>query len=270
MDRIEEILEAPITIENPQNPVEFKGFNQSIQLKNISFKYQDTWVIQDLNLNFEKGKSYALVGHSGSGKSTLADLIPRFIDVNMGEILIDGINIKDINLKQLRSLTGIVTQESILFNDTVWNNLTFGEENIAENDVLEALKTANAYDFVMELPNGLHTPIGEGGGKLSGGQKQRLCIARAVLKNPPILILDEATSALDAQSELVVQDALNNVMQNRTSIIIAHRLSTIKNVDEIIVLDKGKIIEQGTHQQLLQNNAAYKKLVEMQNVHIQS
>lgn len=270
LDRIEEILEAPITIENPENPIEFKGFNQSIQLKNISFKYQDNWVIQDLNLYFEKGKSYALVGHSGSGKSTLADLIPRFIDVNKGEILIDGINIKDITLKQLRSLTGIVTQESILFNDTVWNNLTFGEENIAENDVLEALKTANAYDFVMELPNGLHTPIGEGGGKLSGGQKQRLCIARAVLKNPPILILDEATSALDAQSELVVQDALNKVMQNRTSIIIAHRLSTIKNVDEIIVLDKGKIIEQGTHQQLLQNNAAYKKLVEMQNVHIQS
>ena len=182
----------------------------------------------------------------------------------VGEILIDGINIKDITLKQLRSLTGIVTQESILFNDTVWNNLTFGEENIAENDVLEALKTANAYDFVMELPNGLHTPIGEGGGKLSGGQKQRLCIARAVLKNPPILILDEATSALDAQSELVVQDALNNVMQNRTSIIIAHRLSTVRKADVISLMSKGKIIDSNNFDNLLESNPQFKRMVELQ------
>jgi subfamily B ATP-binding cassette protein MsbA len=264
LERIEKIIDAPVLIKNVDNPLKIKDFKQSISFKNVSFSYETDIVLNDISFTFEKGKTYALVGHSGSGKSTLADMIPRFQDVNDGEVLIDGVNIKEVDFKDLRRLTGIVTQDSILFNDSVRNNLTFGELNISDEDIIAALKIANAYDFTMDLPNGLETMIGDGGGKLSGGQKQRLCIARAVLKNPPILILDEATSALDTESENIVQEALNNVMKNRTAIVIAHRLSTIKNSDCIVVMEKGKIIETGTHDDLIAQNGAYFKLVNMQ------
>lgn len=264
LERIEKIIDAPVLIKNVENPLNIKDFKQSISFQNVSFSYETDIVLNNISFTFEKGKTYALVGHSGSGKSTLADMIPRFQDVNDGEVLIDGVNIKDVDFKDLRRLTGIVTQDSILFNDSVRNNLTFGELNISDEDIIAALKIANAYDFTMDLPNGLETMIGDGGGKLSGGQKQRLCIARAVLKNPPILILDEATSALDTESENIVQEALNNVMKNRTAIVIAHRLSTIKNSDCIVVMEKGKIIETGTHDDLIAQNGAYFKLVNMQ------
>lgn len=264
LERIEKIIDAPVLIKNVDNPLNIKDFKQSISFQNVSFSYETDIVLNNISFTFEKGKTYALVGHSGSGKSTLADMIPRFQDVNDGEVLIDGVNIKDVDFKDLRRLTGIVTQDSILFNDSVRNNLTFGELNISDEDIIAALKIANAYDFTMDLPNGLETMIGDGGGKLSGGQKQRLCIARAVLKNPPILILDEATSALDTESENIVQEALNNVMKNRTAIVIAHRLSTIKNSDCIVVMEKGKIIETGTHDDLIAQNGAYFKLVNMQ------
>ena len=223
-------------------------------------------MLQNFSLEVKKGHTVALVGQSGSGKSTIANLVTRFYDVNSGEIKIDGINIKEITKKSLRNVMGLVTQDSILFNDTVKNNIGLGKENASESDIIEAAKIANAHDFIMELPEGYETNIGDSGNKLSGGQKQRLSIARAVLKNPPIMILDEATSALDTESERLVQDALEKMMRNRTSLVIAHRLSTIQNADTIVVLNKGEIIEQGTHDQLMKSGKGYKKLVEMQNM----
>lgn len=266
LERVEMILDA-----DEKNEVETEGdqvtdIKEGIVVDNIRFKYAEEEVLKGISLNIERGKTIALVGHSGSGKSTLADLIPRFYDVNEGAIKIDGKDIKSFNIQSLRKLTGIVTQESILFNDSVRNNLSLGEEGISEEDFKKALDIANASEFVDTLPNGIDTVIGERGGKLSGGQKQRLCIARAVLQNPPLLILDEATSALDTASEKVVQDALENVMKNRTAIVIAHRLSTIKNADTIVVLDQGEIVEQGTHDELFSKQGAYFKLCNLQNV----
>ena len=237
-----------------------------IELKNISFKYEDDYVLKDFSLKIPKGKTIALVGQSGSGKSTIANLLTRFYDVNKGEISIDGDNIKNITKNSLRCFNGLVTQDSILFNDTIKYNIKLSNENATDEEIIEALKIANAWEFVKELPNGINTNIGDGGGKLSGGQKQRLSIARAVLKNPPIMILDEATSALDTESERSVQIALENMMRNRTSIVIAHRLSTIKNADLIVVMKKGEIVEQGNHDDLLAENGMYKKLVEMQSI----
>jgi subfamily B ATP-binding cassette protein MsbA len=264
LERIEKILDADIIINNAKNPLPKKSLNQDIVLKDVHFKYEKEWVLKGINFTFEKGKSYALVGHSGSGKSTLADLIPRFQEATKGEVLMDGLNIKDIELGELRRLTGIVTQDSILFNDSVRDNLTLGIAGIPDKQINAALETANALEFVGKLENGLDTTIGDGGGKLSGGQKQRLCIARAVLQNPPILILDEATSALDTSSEHLVQDALNKVMLNRTSIVIAHRLSTIKNSDCIVVLDEGEISQVGTHDELIVKEGIYKELSDLQ------
>ena len=223
-------------------------------------------MLKNFNLTVEKGKTVALVGQSGSGKSTIANLVTRFYDVNEGEISIDGNNIKNLNKKSLRGLLGLVTQDSILFNDTVKNNIGLGKENATDEEIIAAAKIANAHDFIMNLPKGYDTNIGDSGNKLSGGQKQRLSISRAVLKNPPIMILDEATSALDTESERLVQDALEKMMKNRTSIVIAHRLSTIQNADTIVVLQKGEIVEQGTHAELLELNGTYKKLVEMQSL----
>lgn len=266
LERVEEILVADEKNEAEEGGTNVNEFNEAISIENIRFKYEEEEVIKGLNLNIEKGKTYALVGHSGSGKSTLADLIPRFHDVNEGRILIDGKDVKSLNIQSLRRLTGIVTQDSILFNDTVRNNMCLGIANIPEEDFINALKIANAYDFVMELENGLDTTIGESGGKLSGGQRQRLCIARAVLQNPPILILDEATSALDTASEQLVQQALERVMQGRTAIVIAHRLSTIRNANEIVVMDNGVIVEQGNHDELFAKQGHYYQLCNLQNI----
>jgi subfamily B ATP-binding cassette protein MsbA len=241
-----------------------KNFESKIEFRNVSFKYAEVDVLKDINLTVKKGQTIALVGQSGSGKSTLVDLIPRFYDIERGEILIDENNIKDIKIKSLRSLMGNVNQESILFNDTIFNNIAFGVETATEEEVIAAAKVANAHEFIMEAENGYQTNIGDRGSKLSGGQRQRLSIARAVLKNPPILILDEATSALDTESERLVQDALTNLMKNRTSIVIAHRLSTIKHADEICVLHEGKIVERGNHDELLNKNGVYKKLHDLQ------
>jgi len=266
-ERINKILDADITIRDKDNPIHLLDFNHSIEYRNVSFAYikGDTgWVLKNFNLKVEKGKTIALVGQSGSGKTTLADLLPRFYDLEHGEILLDGENIKDYRLADLRNMMGIVTQESILFNDTVFNNIAFGMENATEVDVVNAAKIANAHDFIMQMPNGYQTNIGDRGGKMSGGQRQRLSIARAVLKNPPILILDEATSALDTESERLVQDAITRLMENRTVLVIAHRLSTIQHADEIIVLKKGEIIERGRHNELLGKNGEYKKLYELQ------
>jgi len=230
-----------------------------------SNKYTDDYVLKNINFEIPKGKSVALVGQSGSGKSTIANLLPRFYDIEEGEITLDSVNIKDTTLKNLRSLMGVVTQEAILFNDTVSNNISFGIENSTPAKIEEAAKIANAHDFILQLPQGYDTNIGDGGGKLSGGQKQRISIARAVLKNPDILVLDEATSALDTESEKLVQDALNNLMKNRTSLIIAHRLSTIQHADEILVMQDGEIIERGNHEELIALNGTYTKLIEMQS-----
>ncbi len=265
-ERVLEILETKNPIVEKENAISVSNFNQSIKLSNISFKYEDEYVLKNFNLEVNKGNTVALVGQSGSGKSTIANLVTRFYDVNEGEIIIDHNNIKDLTKKSLRNLMGLVTQDSILFNETVKNNISLGKENATDDEIIAAAKIANAHDFIMDLPNGYSTNIGDSGSKLSGGQKQRLSIARAVLKNPPIMILDEATSALDTESERLVQDALNKMMQNRTSIVIAHRLSTIQNADTIVVLQKGKIVEQGTHQELLNNNNVYKKLVDMQSL----
>jgi subfamily B ATP-binding cassette protein MsbA len=232
----------------------------------VRFKYEEEEVLKGINLNFEKGKTYALVGESGSGKSTLADLVPRFNDVTDGVIKVDGKDVREINIQSLRRLTGIVTQDSILFNDTVRQNLSLGVEDVSDEDFTKALKIANAYDFVSELDHGIDSVIGEGGGKLSGGQRQRLCIARAVLLNPPLLILDEATSALDTASEKLVQEALEKVMEGRTAIVIAHRLSTIRNADKIVVLDKGNIAEEGSHDELFAKQGHYYKLCNLQNI----
>ncbi|MBS1598233.1 MAG: ABC transporter ATP-binding protein [Bacteroidetes bacterium] len=264
--RIEEILSAPITVQESAHPKMLQSFTDSIEFKNVSFAYEDAVILDDINLTIKKGKTIALVGSSGAGKSTLADLIPRFHDVTKGELLIDGVNIREYSLHSLRSQMSIVTQEPILFNDSIADNIALGnpEENIAA--IENAAKVANAHEFIMQKEEFYQTNIGDRGSKLSGGERQRLTIARAVLKNPPILILDEATSSLDTESERLVQDAIDNMMQNRTCVVIAHRLSTIRHADEIIVLQKGKIVERGTHEQLIEHKGFYKKLVDMQEI----
>ncbi|AUC77180.1 ABC transporter ATP-binding protein [Olleya sp. Bg11-27] len=264
-ERVFEILEQEETIITKSDAINITEFTKGITIENINFRYEAENVLKNFSINIPKGKSVALVGQSGSGKSTIANLLTRFYDVNEGTISIDGNNIKNVSKKSLRGLMGLVTQDSILFNDTIKNNLLIGKENATEQEVIEALKIANAWEFVNELPNGIETNVGDAGNNFSGGQKQRLSIARAVLKNPPIMILDEATSALDTESERLVQVALENMMKNRTSIVIAHRLSTIQNADEIIVMQKGQIVEQGTHSELLNKNGMYKKLVDMQS-----
>lgn len=265
-ERVLEVLETENPISEIENPIEKSGFDSEIELQNISFKYEDDYVLKNFNLTVPKGHAVALVGQSGSGKSTIANLVTRFYDVNNGEVKIDGTNIKDLTKKSLRNLMGLVTQDSILFNDTVKNNISLGKEGATDEEIIEAAKIANAHEFISELPEGYDTNIGDSGNKLSGGQKQRLSIARAVLKNPPIMILDEATSALDTESERLVQDALEKMMRNRTSIVIAHRLSTIQKANTIVVLQKGEIVEQGSHEELLTKNGAYKKLVAMQSL----
>lgn len=267
-ERIEKILHAEISIKNDANAKTIHSFDRNIEFKAVSFAYikgDEGYILKNIHLNIEKGKTIALVGQSGSGKTTLADMIPRFYDTDLGEILIDGIPVKHIEIDSLRKQIGIVTQESILFNDTILNNIAFGIDNVDEAKVIAAAKIANAHDFILQQPNGYQTNVGDRGGKLSGGQRQRLSIARAILKNPPILILDEATSALDTESEKLVQDALSSLMKNRTSIVIAHRLSTIANADEIIVMHKGEIIERGNHTELIAFNGTYKKLCDMQS-----
>lgn len=264
-ERVFEVLEQKNTIENKKDALYKNTFDTSITINNINFKYEDNYVLDNFSLTIPKGKTIALVGQSGSGKSTIANLLTRFYDVNKGNIKVDDINIKDWNMCALRSLIGLVTQDSILFNDTIKNNLLIGNSEATDDEVINALKTANAYEFVSNLPKGINTNIGDSGSKLSGGQKQRLSIARAVLKNPPIMILDEATSALDTESEKLVQVALENMMQNRTSIVIAHRLSTIQKADNIVVMNKGKIVEQGNHETLLAKNGTYAKLVSLQS-----
>ena len=266
LDRLNEVLEAPIIVEEANDPIELSGFKDSIQFENVQFSYQDTSILNNINLTIQKGKTIALVGSSGAGKSTLADLVPRFHDVSNGTLLIDGKNIKDYSLHSLRSQISIVTQEPILFNDTIAANIALGKPDATKDEIITAAKIANAFDFISTKEDGFETMIGDRGSKLSGGERQRLTIARAVLKNPPILILDEATSALDTESEKLVQDAINNMMQNRTSIVIAHRLSTIRHADEIIVLQKGEIVERGNHDELLALDGYYKKLIEMQEV----
>jgi len=266
VERIEEILNAPIQVEEKANAKVLSGFNQSIEFKNVSFKYDDKTVLKNINFVIQKGKTVALVGSSGAGKSTLADLIPRFHDVSEGAILIDGIDIKEFTLQSLRKQMSIVTQEAILFNDSIANNIALGDINASSEEITEAATIANAHQFIQHKENKYDTNIGDRGMKLSGGERQRITIARAVLQNPPILILDEATSSLDTESERLVQDAIVNLMQDRTSLVIAHRLSTISNADEIIVLQKGSIIERGTHDSLLSQNGFYKKLVEMQEI----
>ncbi|MDG1730308.1 MAG: ABC transporter ATP-binding protein [Algibacter sp.] len=264
-ERIQEIIDSPNPIKDKPNAIDLQGFDSKLEFKNISFKYDDEYVLNDFSLTIPKGNTVALVGQSGSGKSTIANLITRFYHVNKGEILIDGINVNDLTTSSLRKQLGLVTQEAILFNDSIKNNLKLGKEDATDVEIIEALKVANAWEFVKDLPEGINTNIGDAGGKLSGGQKQRLSIARAVLKSPPIMVLDEATSALDTESERVVQVALENMMKNRTSIVIAHRLSTIQNADNIVVLNKGEIVEQGKHTELITKKGVYKKLVDMQS-----
>jgi len=264
MDRIDKILLADITIRESSNPKPISNLKNSIEYKNISFAYDEKTVLRNVSLKIEKGKTVALVGQSGSGKTTFVDLLPRFYDVKEGEILIDGTDIRDLKLHDLRDLMGNVNQEAILFNDTIFNNIAFGVENPTKDDVINAAKVANAHNFIAETENGYDTIIGDRGNKLSGGQRQRLSIARAILKNPPILILDEATSALDTESERLVQDALENLMKNRTSLVIAHRLSTVRNADLICVFHEGEIVERGTHDELMKLSGRYKKLHKMQ------
>ena len=266
VERIEEILNAPIQVEEKANATILNGFNQSIEFRNVSFRYDDKTILKNINFIIEKGKTVALVGSSGAGKSTLADLIPRFHDVSEGAILIDGVDIKDFTLQSLRKQMSMVTQEAILFNDSIANNIALGDINASSKEITEAATIANAHQFIQHKEDKYDTNIGDRGMKLSGGERQRITIARAVLQNPPILILDEATSSLDTESERLVQDAIVNLMQDRTSLVIAHRLSTISNADEIIVLQKGSIIERGTHDSLISQNGFYKKLVEMQEI----
>lgn len=264
MERVDKILKAEIDIQDPVHPKHIDGFNHCIEFRNVSFRYGEKWVLRNINLKIEKGKTIALVGQSGSGKSTLVDLIPRYYDVQEGEVLIDGVNVKDLRLHDLRSFIGNVNQEAILFNDSFYNNISFGMEQTTQEAVEQAAKIANAHDFIMQSEAAYETNIGDRGGRLSGGQRQRVSIARAILKNPPILILDEATSALDTESERLVQDALERLMKTRTTVAIAHRLSTIKNADEICVMHEGEIVERGTHEALLEANGYYRKLHEMQ------
>lgn len=264
--RIEEILNTRVTVDDNPNGQPLSAFNNSIEFRDVSFAYDDAVILSGIHLTIEKGKTVALVGSSGAGKSTLADLVPRFHDVTGGEVLIDGTNIKDYSLHDVRSLMSIVTQEPILFNDTIANNIALGQPGAPQEDIIRAAKIANAHDFIIKKEGGYESNIGDRGTKLSGGERQRLTIARAVLKNPPILILDEATSSLDTESERLVQDAINNLMTDRTSIVIAHRLSTVRHADEILVLQKGKIAERGTHDQLMALKGIYRRLVEMQEV----
>jgi subfamily B ATP-binding cassette protein MsbA len=263
-ERIDMVLDAENKITEKANALSVDGFKEGIEYRDLTFAYGDTVVLKNINIQVQKGKTIALVGQSGGGKSTLVDLLPRFYDPKSGGIWLDGHPITDYKVKDLRSLMGIVSQQSILFNDTIYNNIALGIENPTMEAVIEAAKIANAHEFIDKMPNGYHTNIGDGGGKLSGGQKQRISIARAVMKNPPIMILDEATSALDTESEKLVQDALYKLMQNRTSIVIAHRLSTIQHADEIIVMQDGEVAERGTHDGLIAQNGVYKKLTDLQ------
>ena len=264
MERVDKILKAENTIKEPLHPKHIASFDHQIEFRHVSFRYGEQWVLRDINLTIEKGKTVALVGQSGSGKSTLVDLIPRYYDVQEGEVLIDGINVKDLGVHDLRQLIGNVNQEAILFNDSFRGNITFGVESATQEQIEQAARIANAHEFIMQTEHGYDTNIGDRGGRLSGGQRQRVSIARAILKNPPILILDEATSALDTESERLVQDALERLMKSRTTVAIAHRLSTIKNADEICVMHEGEIVERGTHEELIALGGYYKKLHEMQ------
>lgn len=263
-ERIFHILDTEVEIKEAPHPIRIKDFHESIEYNDVFFKYEDEWILKDINLTISKGEVIAFVGPSGAGKSTIVDLVPRFYDVNKGSVMIDGINVKKLSLRSLRNLLGIVTQETILFNDTILNNIAYGLEAADEEAVKEAARLANADEFITDLPNGFYTNIGERGLKLSGGQRQRVSIARALLKNPPILILDEATSALDTESEQLVQSAIDKLMKDRTTLVIAHRLSTIIDADKIVVLEKGRIVEQGDHETLLENNGAYRRLYDLQ------
>lgn len=267
VDRINKILNGEISITDSENAISVNEFKHAIEYRNVSFAYykgDSGWTLNNINLTIEVGKTIALVGQSGSGKTTMADLLPRFYDTAKGDILIDGKSIKDYKIKDLRGLMGVVSQESILFNDTIFNNIAFGLENVKEEEVIAAAKIANAHEFILQMPEGYNTNTGDRGSKMSGGQRQRISIARAILKNPPILILDEATSALDTESERLVQDAIIQLMKNRTTLVIAHRLSTIQYADEIIVMQKGEIIERGKHQELIAKNGVYKRLYDLQ------
>jgi len=264
--RIFQVIDNNSIINEKTNAEHIQDFKNEIKLNKVTFRYENTDVIKDLNIKITKGQSVALVGQSGSGKSTIANLICRFYDINEGSITIDGIDIKNIKKKSLRELIGLVTQDAILFNDSIKNNLLLAKPSATDQEIIDALKVANAWEFVKDLPQKINHNIGESGNKISGGQKQRLSIARAVLKNPAILVLDEATSALDSESEKLVQDALINLMKNKTSIVIAHRLSTIQNADKIIVLDNGKIIEEGKHKELMSKKGTYNALVKMQSL----
>jgi len=265
VERIFSILDAKSNIEDKPGAIEKKSFDRQIEFDKVSFRYEEENVLKEVNFVVNKGETLALVGQSGSGKSTIANLLLRFYDVNEGAIKIDGVDIREMTKKSLRNLMGLVTQDSILFNDTVRNNIALSNPEASLDEVIHAAKIANAHEFIMELPKGYNTNIGDSGNRLSGGQKQRLNIARAILKNPPVMVLDEATSALDTESEKLVQDALDKLMKDRTSVVIAHRLSTIKNADKIVVMRRGRIVESGSHQELMQQQGVYYKLIQLQS-----